>query len=97
MNNWFNINCFAQPGSEELAALRIPYSGNRPSLSRHVRTRGARDLDLSIYKTFKFGETKALRFDISGYNMTNYAAIWIPKRERASSARYQRRAAESFG
>ena len=35
-------------------------------------------MDLSIYKTIKFTETKALRFDISGYNMTNYAQYGYP-------------------
>jgi len=39
---------------------------------------GRRNLDLSIYKTFQFTETKALRFDISGYNMTNYAQYGYP-------------------
>ena len=35
-------------------------------------------MDLSIYKTFKITETKALRFDISGYNMTNFAQYGYP-------------------
>ncbi|HEY3616408.1 MAG TPA: hypothetical protein VGK96_06315, partial [Candidatus Sulfotelmatobacter sp.] len=40
--------------------------------------RGARDLDLSIYKTFMFGETKALRFDVSAYNTTNTPQYGYP-------------------
>jgi len=35
-------------------------------------------LDLSIYKSFNITETKALRFDFSGYNMTNYAQYGYP-------------------
>ena len=77
---WFNYTCFVQPGSENGGpASGNPYiPGNAPDYLDNVRTRGARDLDLSIYKTFKFGETKALRFDISGYNMTNYAQYGYP-------------------
>ena len=71
VNNWFNINCFALP-----AAPFVP--GTAPNYLDHVRTRGARDLDLSIYKTIKLTETKALRFDISGYNMTNTPQYGYP-------------------
>jgi len=75
---WFNNNCFVQPGTENGGAVN-PYSpGTAPVYLDHVRTRGARDLDLSIYKSFKFSETKALRFDISGYNMTNTAQYGYP-------------------
>jgi hypothetical protein len=74
---WFNVNCFVQPGTESGAAnLYIP--GTAPAYLDNLRTRGARDLDLSLYKTFKLTETKALRFDFSGYNMTNYAQWGYP-------------------
>jgi hypothetical protein len=80
VNNWFNDNCFVQPGTETGGPnnpnLYIP--GTAPAYLDNVRTRGARDLDLSIYKTFQFTETKALRFDISGYNMTNFAQYGYP-------------------
>jgi hypothetical protein len=39
---------------------------------------GARDLDLSIYKTFTLGESKELRFDISSYNVTNKPQFGYP-------------------
>ena len=78
VNDWFNINCFVQPGSEN-GGNPDPYiPGNAPTYLGNVRTRGARNLDLSVYKTFKFTETRALRFDISGYNMTNYAQYGYP-------------------
>lgn len=44
----------------------------------NVRTRGARDLDLSIYKSFKITESMALRFDISSYNLTNTPQYGYP-------------------
>jgi hypothetical protein len=68
---WFNIDCFAQPASPF-----VP--GTAPAYLDHVRTRGARDLDLSVYKTIKLTETMALRFDISGYNMSNTAQYGYP-------------------
>jgi hypothetical protein len=78
VNDWFNINCFVQPGSENGGNPNPYIPGNAPTYLDNVRTRGARNLDLSVYKTFKFTETKALRFDISGYNMTNYAQYGYP-------------------
>ena len=68
---WFNINCFSIPASPFVA-------GTAPAYLDHVRTRGARDLDLSIYKTFTFGEAKALRFDVSSYNITNTPQYGYP-------------------
>ena len=78
VNDWFNINCFVQPGTENGGNPNPYIPGTAPSYQDNVRTRGARNLDLSIYKTFKFTETKALRFDISGYNMTNFAQYGYP-------------------
>jgi hypothetical protein len=71
VSHWFNIDCFTLPASPF-----VP--GNAPAYLDHVRTRGARDLDLSIYKTIKLTETKALRFDISGYNMSNTPQYGYP-------------------
>ena len=74
---WFNINCFVQPGTETGNAN--PYiPGTAPAYLDNVRTRGARDLDLSIYKTVKLTETKSLRFDVSSYNVANYAQWGYP-------------------
>jgi hypothetical protein len=39
---------------------------------------GARDLDLSLYKTFSFGESRELRFEVSSYNVTNKAQLGMP-------------------
>jgi hypothetical protein len=77
---WFNDTCFVQPGTETAGPNNpnpfIP--GTAPAYLDNVRTRGARNLDLSIYKTFKLTETKSLRFDFSGYNMSNFAQWGYP-------------------
>jgi Carboxypeptidase regulatory-like domain len=81
VNNWFNDTCFTTPGSE---ASGNPLNfnpfipGTAPAYLDHVRTRGARDVDLSIYKTFMFGETRALRFDVSSYNISNTPQYGYP-------------------
>jgi hypothetical protein len=68
---WFNDNCFALPANPF-----IP--GTAPAYLANVRTKGARDLDLSIYKSFAIGEHKDLRFDISTYNLTNTPQFGYP-------------------
>jgi hypothetical protein len=35
-------------------------------------------LDLSLYKHFTFGREKDLRFEISSYNVGNYAQLGMP-------------------
>jgi hypothetical protein len=52
--------------------------GTAPDYLDNVRTRGARDLDLSIYKSFPLGEHRNLRFDISSYNLTNTPQYGYP-------------------
>jgi hypothetical protein len=64
VNQWINNNCFAFPTSPF-----VP--GTAPAYLDSVRTQGARNLDLSIYKTFHIRENKDLRFDVSSYNLTN--------------------------
>lgn len=68
---WFNMNCFAFPTSPLVA-------GNAPAYLDNVRTAGSRDLDLSLYKQFSFGEARALRFEASAYNMFNHAQFGMP-------------------
>jgi hypothetical protein len=75
---WFNDTCFAVPGTESGGAPNAFVPGTAPAYLDHVRTKGARDLDLSLYKTFLFGETKALRFDVSSYNTTNTPQLGYP-------------------
>lgn len=68
---WFNANCFAMPSSQFIA-------GNAPAYLDHVRTMGAKNVDLSVYKEFPFGEARVLRFDISSYNVANRAQLGQP-------------------
>ncbi len=78
VNQWFSQNCFVAPGTENGGNANAFIPGNAPAYLDHVRTRGARDLDLSIFKTFPIGETKALRFDVSSYNITNTPQYGYP-------------------
>jgi hypothetical protein len=78
VNAWFNVNCFAIPGTEGGGAMNPFIPGTAPDYLDNVRTRGARDLDLSIYKSFAIGEHKDLRFDISSYNITNTPQYGYP-------------------
>jgi hypothetical protein len=87
---WFNPNCFAVPTNP-----LIP--GTAPAYLDNVRTAGARDLDLSIYKTFTIKEGKDLRFDISSYNVTNKAQFGYPNVPDITSVNTQQGVAQSFG
>jgi hypothetical protein len=75
---WVNYQCFALPGTENGGAANRLIPGTAPAYLDHVRTDGARNLDVSIYKTFKLTETKALRFDVSSYNLFNKAQFGYP-------------------
>jgi hypothetical protein len=68
---WFNNNCFAFPASPFVA-------GTAPNYLDNVRTEGALNLDLSVYKSFSFGEQRDLRFDVSSYNVANRAQFGMP-------------------
>jgi hypothetical protein len=79
---WFNYGCFTVPGvpagSMNLNAANPFIPGTAPAYLDHVRTMGAENLDLSVYKKFSFGETKELRFEASSYNVTNRAQFGMP-------------------
>lgn len=63
-DHWFNPDCFIAP-----ANLWTP--GNAPPYLDSVRAMGANNLDLTLTKDVKLGETRALRFEISSYNIAN--------------------------
>jgi hypothetical protein len=73
---WFNDNCFIQPGGAANPDPFIP--GDAPNYLDNVRTKGARNLDLSLYKNFKIRESVALRLDVSSYNVTNTPQFGYP-------------------
>jgi hypothetical protein len=75
---WFNVNCFVQPGTENGGTANLYIPGTAPAYLDNVRTRGARNLDLSIYKTFKLTDTETLRFDFSVYNIANFPQWGYP-------------------
>jgi hypothetical protein len=68
---WFNYNCFSIPSSPFVA-------GSAPAYLANVRTMGAKDLDLSLYKHFSLGKERDLRFEISSYNIANRAQLGMP-------------------
>ena len=70
-STWFNPNCFAIPASSLLP-------GTAPAYLDHMRTMGAQDLDISLYKHFSLGGERNLRLEISSYNLTNRAQFGMP-------------------
>jgi hypothetical protein len=68
---WFKSDCFALPASPF-----VP--GNAPAYLDHVRTMGANDVDLSLFKSFKLGEERNLRFEVSSFNIANKAQLGMP-------------------
>ena len=68
---WFKPDCFAFPASPFVA-------GTAPAYLDHVRTMGAQDFDLSVYKHFTFGKERDIRFEASCYNLGNHAQLGMP-------------------
>ncbi|MGA7521738.1 MAG: carboxypeptidase regulatory-like domain-containing protein [Acidobacteriaceae bacterium] len=68
---WFNWTCFAEPASQFVA-------GTSSRMLSDVRTNGAHDLDLSLYKNFRLGEGRNLRLEVSSYNLTNSVQFGYP-------------------
>ncbi len=87
---WFNYNCFAIPASSF-----VP--GNAPAYLDHVRTMGAQDFDLSLYKHFTFGKERDLRLEISSYNIANHAQLGMPAVPSVTAVQTQPSEAATFG
>jgi len=92
---WFTGDCFAVPGTEGGGAPNQFVPGNAPALLDHVRTMGANNLDLTLSKNVKLGETRDLRFDISSYNVANRPQFASPNVPSYSSGGWT--AANGFG
>ena len=88
--HWFNPDCFSLPSSPF-----VP--GTAPAYLDGVRTMGARDLDVSLYKTFNFTERMKLRFDVSSYNLFNKAQFGMPNVPDIFSVNTQQDVKDSFG
>ena len=59
--------------------------GTAPSYLDQYRTMGANNLDLTLSKVVKLGETRDLRFDISSYNVANKHQFAAPTVSSANS------------
>jgi outer membrane receptor protein involved in Fe transport len=87
---WFNFACFAIPASPFVA-------GNAPAYLDHVRTMGANDFDVSLYKSFSIGDKKALRFEAASYNIANRAQLGLPGTPSITSVQSDPSQAAVFG
>ncbi|MGB8012953.1 MAG: carboxypeptidase-like regulatory domain-containing protein [Terriglobales bacterium] len=94
---WFLPNCFAVPGTENGGAANPFIPGNAPTYLDHLRTMGAKNLDFTLSKTFKLGEKRDLRFDISSYNVANRAQFSAPNVPTANSGWTTGAAGNEFG
>lgn len=87
---WFTPDCFAIPSSPF-----VP--GTAPAYLDHMRTQGARNLDLSLYKSFPLGTERSLRLEVSSYNVTNYAQLGMPDVPSITDVETQPSVAATFG
>ena len=84
-DEWFNWTCFSTP----VDPLR---PGTAHAYLSSVRTAGAHDLDLSLYKNFHLWKEANVRFEASAYNLTNsvqfgYPSVfWYPTANAADMA-----------
>lgn len=88
--HWFTPDCFEIPASPFVA-------GNAPAYLDHVRTMGANDFDLSLYKHFKIGNEKDIRFEISSYNIANHPQFGMPETPSITAVQNQPEEAAAFG
>jgi hypothetical protein len=79
---WFNYSCFNVPGvplgSMDVTQANPFVPGTAPAYLDNVRTMGANNLDMSLYKTLDFRETMHLRFEVSSYNLANRKQLGMP-------------------
>ena len=87
---WFSPDCFSLPASPF-----VP--GTAPAYLDSVRTMGARDLDVSIYKSFSITERMKFRVEIAAYNMFNKAQLGMPNVPDIFSVQTQQDVRDSFG
>ena len=68
---WFNYTCFSQPANPFLP-------GRSPAFLSRVRTDGAHQADVSVYKNFPMRGERNLRFEIAAYNISNTVQLGYP-------------------
>lgn len=82
---WFDVGCFSIQGvgapqaTSNLGNANPLVPGTAPAYLDHVRTMGAQDFDMSLYKNLSLGKERDLRFEISCYNVANRAQLGIPQ------------------
>jgi hypothetical protein len=70
-SEWFSPACFTSPASPYVA-------GSAPAYLDHVRTMGAKDVDLTLYKNVPIGGERNLRFEVSSFNIANRVQLAGP-------------------
>jgi Carboxypeptidase regulatory-like domain len=100
-NSWFNYSCFAPPGvasgSTDVSTADPFVAGTAPAYLDHVRTMGAQNIDLSLYKHFSLGGERDLRLEVSSYNIGNRAQLGYPNVPDMTSVLTDPSQAEVFG
>ena len=100
-NRWFNYSCFTVPGvpagNSDLSTANPFVAGTASAYLDHVRTMGAQNIDLSLYKHFSLGKERDLRFEISSYNIANHAQLGMPNVPDMTTVLTDPSTAETFG
>ncbi len=71
VNHWFTPTCFALPASPFVA-------GTSPAYLDHVRTMGANDVDITLFKSLTLKREMNLRFEVSAFNIANRVQLAEP-------------------
>jgi hypothetical protein len=71
VSRWLNPGCFALP-----ATPFVP--GTAPAYLDHLRTEGADDVDLTIFKTLTLPREMSIRFEVSAFNIANRVQLGNP-------------------
>jgi hypothetical protein len=100
-NPWFNYSCFTPPGvaagSSDVSTANPFVPGTAPAYLDHVRTMGAQNIDLSLYKHLSLGKERDVRFEISSYNIANHAQLGMPNVPDMTSVLTNPSQAATFG
>jgi hypothetical protein len=100
-NSWFNYSCFTPPGvaasSTDVSTANPFVPGTAPAYLDHVRTMGAQNIDLSLYKHFALGKERDLRLEVSSYNIANHAQLGYPSVPDMTSVLTDESQAAQFG
>ena len=98
---WFNYSCFSPPGvsqgSSDVSTANPFVPGTAPAYLDHVRTMGAQNIDLSLYKHLSLGKERDLRFEVSSYNIANHAQLGYPNVPNITSVLTDPSQAQQFG